>query len=368
MTERLAVLSLNDPFASRTGGTARTRALVGGLEGNGLEVDVLYPAAPTTAGGGGSSGVPASLGERRLPAPLRDLKRSLLPMPTITGGRNPQLELRLRELPDLRGVVVSALSQVAVARSAAVPLWLDFMDLWSEFGRHERDRRRGLARFTAGLQAQLLSRTELRAAARARVVTAVGWRDVELLRESGVEAEWLPTTLPDGDFRAIPHRGGPSAVGFLGNFGFWPNRDAYEALVQHWLPQLRARGWRCVVAGLQSDRLPPAEGVTLLGPLADLDDFYGEVHATLAPIRLGGGMKVKVVESLARGVPVIGTERALEGLPPDARALAEECDLSAALPDLDGLVPVDVEAAALRPFRSSAALPQVGGLAACLTG
>jgi hypothetical protein len=53
-----------------------------------------------------------------------------------------------------------------------------------------------------------------------------------------------------------------------------------------------------------------------------VDSFYQRVDAVLAPIERGGGMKVKVVEAMMHGVPVIATEHARVGLPP---AIAAAC-------------------------------------------
>ena len=47
----------------------------------------------------------------------------------------------------------------------------------------------------------------------------------------------------------------------------------------------------------------------------DLDALFATTTAMLAPLRYGTGVKVKVLEALARGLPVVGTERAFSGIP-----------------------------------------------------
>ena len=110
------------------------------------------------------------------------------------------------------------------------------------------------------------------------------------------------------------------AVGLLGNFAFWPNRDAYDLLRERWLPELRRAGVACLVAGYGSEALPPADGIELVGPVATPAQFYAVVSGTVAPIRLGGGIKVKIAESLVYERPVLATEKALEGFDPATRA------------------------------------------------
>lgn len=59
---------------------------------------------------------------------------------------------------------------------------------------------------------------------------------------------------------------------------------------------------------------PPA-GVQLLGYLKDLDTFYDSVDVVIAPMLFGTGLKMKVIEALSYGVPVLGTAIGFEGLP-----------------------------------------------------
>ncbi len=61
------------------------------------------------------------------------------------------------------------------------------------------------------------------------------------------------------------------------------------------------------------DRLRAA-GVEVLGYVQDLDEFYAKAACVLAPYSLAGGVKLKVLEAMGRGVPVVGTEAALRGI------------------------------------------------------
>jgi glycosyltransferase involved in cell wall biosynthesis len=50
-----------------------------------------------------------------------------------------------------------------------------------------------------------------------------------------------------------------------------------------------------------------SEGVVVRGWVADLDSLYATARATLAPLRFGAGVKGKIGDSLAVGVPVVGS-------------------------------------------------------------
>src|SRR5690606_1651833 len=61
-------------------------------------------------------------------------------------------------------------------------------------------------------------------------------------------------------------------------------------------------------------------------PSAGLADEYRRAHAVIAPIRAGGGTRIKVLEAFAHGRPLIATPLAVEGLAvePGTHALVGE--------------------------------------------
>jgi hypothetical protein len=72
--------------------------------------------------------------------------------------------------------------------------------------------------------------------------------------------------------------------------------------------------------------------------VGSVGEFYSQVGLALAPVRTGGGIKVKIVEALAFGRPVLATAFALEGF-------AEEGVRGAFTFEVDG-VPTPAQAAA----------------------
>ena len=106
---------------------------------------------------------------------------------------------------------------------------------------------------------------------------------------------------------------------FVGNFSFPPNQDAVEFLLNQVWPQivelvpdsrLTLVGWRPT-----TDWMPPLpEGVEVIYDAASIEPFYERATVCLAPIRFGGGSKIKIIEAFARGVPVVATTAAAVGL------------------------------------------------------
>lgn len=353
MIQSAAIVALGDPTAHTHGGTMRTRGFLGALDRLGISTSVLTPERPLAALTNPTSADRTRLA--RLRSRVGSVKRTFLPMPTISGARDASLASRIALSPaDLH--VFGAFSQVQYAERTESPVWIDFMDVWSEFARREAFVRRGPARVSALAQSRLLRSLEKRYAKRAHVVTAAGYADVEVLRRAGIDAEWLPTWLPDVAFERVAPRPGTRTAGFLGNFEFWPNRDAYDALATHWRESLLRAGWKIIVAGRHSESLPRVEGIEVIGSVDDVADFYEQIDVALAPIRLGGGIKVKLVEAMAFGAPLVTTQFALEGFPPDVLKHATVWELEAEMPHALSTEELPIhDSDILRPFRQASA-------------
>lgn len=108
---------------------------------------------------------------------------------------------------------------------------------------------------------------------------------------------------------------------FVGNLAHLPNRQAVEWLLRHIWPALRARvpGVRLTIVGREPAadlaRMAQAAGVELAGDAPDVRPYYDRARAVIAPIRSGGGIRVKILEALAMGRPVVTTRLGAEGLP-----------------------------------------------------
>jgi hypothetical protein len=327
---RICIVAHDDPWAVAHGGTIRTRLFVDACIANHFDTHVVYLAAqgaarPHKEGLCLHQVGTLPLGERPWPAPLASAKRRFLPMPTMRGGALEGMAEHVRKAePDI--VVASQLRGAPyVACAPGARLWLDQADVWSSFLDREILARSGVPRLTARLQQRQVKGLERRWSASAEIITAAGVADAQCLREAyACDVRWLPTAVPSGLVERVP--GEVPTAGFFANFAFWPNRDAFLLLRDLWAPALRRLGWRTVVAGIESGRLDARGAVDVLGELESVSDFYRHVDVALAPLRLGGGIKVKVVEALMWRRPVIATSEALEGLPSELARLIPTVD------------------------------------------
>ena len=56
-------------------------------------------------------------------------------------------------------------------------------------------------------------------------------------------------------------------------------------------------------------------GITVVGPVPLMRPYYARAHAVIVPILTGAGIRVKIVEALSAGRPIVSTSLGWEGLP-----------------------------------------------------
>ncbi|HVE68746.1 MAG TPA: glycosyltransferase family 4 protein [Solirubrobacteraceae bacterium] len=125
---------------------------------------------------------------------------------------------------------------------------------------------------------------------------------------NGVE----PLPEPEGPPRG-PRPGAPLRLLFVGSLNYEPNAQGLEWFAQSVAPRVRERldvEIQVVGPGRRGPELP---GVSYLGRVDDVGVAYARAHAAVVPLRAGAGSRLKVVEALARGVPLVSTSIGVEG-------------------------------------------------------
>lgn len=172
----------------------------------------------------------------------------------------------------------------------------------------------------------------------ADAVIAVSNADAAKLRGRHVEPEIIPNGVDTTALTFREPRTGRTTLLFAGTLDYRPNADAARWLVERILPRIRRvrPDVRLRVVGRGAERFR-AEGVDAIGYV---DDFAAELERAdvmVAPLRMGGGTRFKVLEAMAVGLPVVSTPAGLQGIDaePERHVLVARA-------------PVDLAAAVLR--------------------
>jgi glycosyltransferase involved in cell wall biosynthesis len=111
----------------------------------------------------------------------------------------------------------------------------------------------------------------------------------------------------------------PDTIVFIGHFLHAPNVDAARWLASEIMPRLRVRapGVRLRIVGADPNgavRRLVAPDITVTGFVPDAGLELARAAIVMAPVRIGGGQRMKVLHSMALGKAVVTTTRGAEGL------------------------------------------------------
>lgn len=128
----------------------------------------------------------------------------------------------------------------------------------------------------------------------------------------------IPNGVDTYTFRPRPVQRIPALL-FVGNYEYAPNVDAALRLATEIFPQVQqalpqTRLW------LVGNAPPPVltrlanDSIRVTGRVPDVRPYLARASAFVSPLRLGAGIKNKILEALAMGCPVVGTPVSLDGI------------------------------------------------------
>jgi glycosyltransferase involved in cell wall biosynthesis len=168
-----------------------------------------------------------------------------------------------------------------------------------------------------------------------------------VITHSSFEATYLAAEIPAAAVRLVtwdvpPQPADPAAKGvaFIGSYGHTPNLDAAYELLERVMPLVWAQDPTIplLLAGsdlpdaLRQAAVKAASGpVEVIGWTPDLASVFSRAHLSAAPLRYGAGLKGKVLDSLAAGLPCVCSPIAAEGMDLPATLHALVADGAAAM-------------------------------------
>jgi glycosyltransferase involved in cell wall biosynthesis len=150
--------------------------------------------------------------------------------------------------------------------------------------------------------------------------------DARELKHLGVEDAKLHDTFHLGDDQQLElpdlrHVDTAKKLMYVGFLGWEPNAQGLLWFIEQVWPQLVQRhpDLRFDIVGKNPDqRLRAAaarwDGISLKGFVPDLQEIYRDSRVSVAPLLFGSGMKVKVLDAMARGMPTVTTSVGAEGI------------------------------------------------------
>ena len=342
MAVKILLVVSRPPYPPRRGDQMRT---VQALEflGAAHEVTLLAPS---------SGGAPPPLGPKvrivtyETPGPLAKVlgvARAVFSGRPLQSGlfRSGDLSRKLRALVPKHDLVVLQLERLIghLTDLGSAPLVVDLIDSLALNVSRRADFDSWLLRPALRFEAARLLQAERRLAARALKLLVVSKRDRLYLEERlGLERtanvavvplamtppEDLPPTLklwkkPNRDFE-VAESGDRPLLAITGNLGYFPTVDGALWFLRHVWPSVRAARpeVRLRLAGSRpSARLREAirsSGAELSDSPPDLLATLGQATLSLAPMRAGSGLPVKILEAWSAGVPLLATPWAAAGV------------------------------------------------------
>ncbi|MCP4317253.1 MAG: glycosyltransferase [Hyphomicrobiales bacterium] len=138
---------------------------------------------------------------------------------------------------------------------------------------------------------------------------------------SNIAPNWALDHLTGGPEPLNGWGGSLKRLLFVGHLRYRPNVDAVDDLLHRIWPRLQmefANLHLCIAGRDPKSRVKrwvkSAENVKLIGDPESLEEIYATCDAVIIPLRAGGGSRLKVLEALAVGKPVIASAKAVEGL------------------------------------------------------
>lgn len=210
---------------------------------------------------------------------------------------------------------------------AAYPKLLVALDSMPRIiGRLQRVSRRPVARLRLAVGLRKARNLERRVYPTYGAVVLVSELDAEVTRQ----------VAPRARVRVVPHavdveRFTPvweareereeDVLGMVGNYAYPPNRLAALQLLREILPAIRRRrpGARALLVGANptpdmTELARETPGAVVTGFVEDVREHLRRMSVAVVPLSAGSGVKTKVLEAMASGLPVVGTAIALEGI------------------------------------------------------
>jgi glycosyltransferase involved in cell wall biosynthesis len=193
--------------------------------------------------------------------------------------------------------------------------------LWVLYGRLSDTLPHGPRRAVLARDSRRLRAYELRMARQFDVVLAVTPEDGAAFSSAGSTIAVVPISVDTDAVAPLERPAGANHIVHIGTMYWPPNVDAVRWFARHVFPRVRAVRPDVVfdVIGARPPRQVRALGaggraINVTGYVDDPTTYLERAALTVVPLRAGSGMRVKILNSLAHGVPIVSTSLGCSGI------------------------------------------------------
>lgn len=170
-----------------------------------------------------------------------------------------------------------------------------------------------------------LVRYEKKACSLADLVLAITENDRVKFNDMTVgkcNCEVFPFYLEQRYSKHYSHRGKQGkTILFLGTMSWYPNEDGivwfYNNVFQKY--NMRDSGWNLIIVGSEPGpnilNINDNKFVRITGYVDDIKPYLKDALVGIVPLRIGGGMRIKILDLFSFGMPIISTSIGCEGIP-----------------------------------------------------
>ena len=144
-------------------------------------------------------------------------------------------------------------------------------------------------------------------------------RDLYLKTNPRLQIDVIPNGVDVQKYTPLPANNASPTLLFIGNMGYSPCVDAMLYFCREIFPLIRqaVSGVELWIVG--KEPLPEvlrlnSDGVHVTGQVEDVIPYYKQSAVCVVPLRSGGGTRLKILEAMALGRPVVSTTIGCEGL------------------------------------------------------
>jgi len=153
-----------------------------------------------------------------------------------------------------------------------------------------------------------------------QAVTVVSEQEQKLIAQNFQHVkniQVIPNCMNMDDYHDIHVEAKPNTLIFTGSFRYHANYEAMVWFVREVFPLIleKVSDAQLIITGDHADLpLPSNQNVTLTGYVDDIKGLIASTTVALAPLWSGGGTRLKILEAMAIGTPVVATTKGAEGL------------------------------------------------------